>query len=358
MYKQLIRPVLFLLDPEYVHNLTFKLLKFARQIPGMKYILRSFFCIKSKELQREVFGITFKNPVGIAAGLDKNGEYYNDLANFGFSFVEIGSITPKPQLGNPRKRIFRLPADNAIINRMGINNKGTKFVINQLRNNPNIIPVGASLSKNTLTPNEKASDDYEKSLTMLYDYVDFFVLNVSCPNVKDLTELQDISILSEIIDRVMAIRRFNESQKPVLLKVSPDIPISQLDEILELALVSGIEGIVATNTTRNHNGLITPKEKVDAIGDGGLSGAPLFPKSLAFVRHIYKKTNGIIPIIAAGGIMTPEQAKEMLDAGASLIEVYTGFIYNGPFFARKIIKYLKKCSKSQQLPSVPSETKS
>ena len=341
MYKHLIRPLLFLFSPEVAHNLTMNLLKFSCKVPGVKFILRSMFSVPSPELEKEVFGIKFKNTVGIAGGLDKNGDYYNELSTLGFSFIEIGSLTPQPQDGNPKPRCFRLQKDQAIINRMGINNKGVMHALNQLKSKPRDLVVAASLSKNAKTPNETAYKDYERSFSLLYDFVDFFVLNVSCPNVKDVTELQDIALLSEIIDRLNAIRRYNDEERPILIKVSPDIPIEQLDEIVELALVSGIEGIVATNTTRSRANLTTSKEELDEIGNGGLSGAPLFERSKAFVKRIHEKCDGLLPIIDVGGISTPEQAKEMLNAGASLIEVYSGFIYNGPGFAKKIIRHLK-----------------
>lgn len=342
MYKTIIRPLLFSFSVENAHMLTFRLLRMLRYIPGAQSIVRAMFRVKTPDLEREIFGITFKNPVGIAGGLDKNGEYYNDLANFGVSFVEIGSLTPKSQSGNPKPRCFRLVEDEAIINRFGINNNGVKYAVNQLKNNPprNVVVVG-NLSKNTLTPNDMAAKDYEKSFSIMYDFVDMFVLNVSCPNVKDLTELQDITLLSDIIDRLITIRRFNDEHRPILLKVSPDIPMHQLDEIIELVLVSGIDGIVATNTTRSRAGLKTDSQTVETIGNGGLSGAPLFEKSLSFVKYIHDKTDGLLPIIGVGGIMTPKQAQQMLDAGASLIEVYSGFIYNGPAFIKQILKYLR-----------------
>lgn len=342
MYR-LIRPILFLFQPEKIHRFTMNLLKFCRYIPLCRTVIRWLYCPRTKDLERELFGITFKNPVGLAAGLDKNGDMYNDLANFGFSFIEIGSLTPKPQDGNPQPRCFRLPKDKAIINRMGINNKGARYAANSLiAERPTRCKVAASITKNAATPNESAYKDYEKSLAILYDFVDFFVLNVSCPNVKDLTELQDIPALAELFEHVNTVRRYNDDHKPVLLKVSPDIPLEQLDEIIDLALLSGIEGIVATNTTRSRATLVTSPKVVESIGNGGLSGAPLYERSLAFVKHIHEKTAGIIPIIACGGIMTPKQALEMLDAGASLIEIYTGFVYNGPGYVKRINKYLSK----------------
>lgn len=346
MYK-ILRPFLFLFSPETAHNLIFYMFKVLRYIPFANYLLRSIYCLKDSKgiFKRELFGLTFKNPIGIAAGLDKNGEFYNDLANYGFSFVEIGSLTPEPQPGNPKPRCFRLVEDKAIINRMGINNKGVKYTVKQLqKRNPNII-IGGNLSKNSTTANEDAYKDLGTSFSLLYDYVDYFTLNVSCPNVKDLTKLQDISVLSKIIDHLLELRRYYEEYRPILLKISPDISREHLDEIIDLALISGLDGVIATNTTNSREGLKSPVEKVQSIGNGGMSGAPLFEKSIETVRYIHKKTNGILPIIGVGGIMTPEQAKEMLDAGASLIQIYSGFIYNGPGFVTKILKYLKANTK-------------
>ena len=343
MYR-LIRPILFSFSPETAHNLTFRMLKVMRNIPFLGSITRACYNVKdtSGKLHREVFGLSFKNPVGIAAGLDKNGECYNELGNFGFSFVEIGSLTPEPQPGNPKPRCFRLVEDKAIINRMGINNKGVKYAAQCLqKRSPNVI-VGGNLSKASSTPNEEAYKDYEKSFSLLYDFVDYFTINVSCPNVKDLTKLQDINHLSNIIDHLLTIRRYNDEYRPILLKISPDISKEHLDEVIDLASISGLDGIIATNTTNSREGLKASDEKLKSIGNGGLSGAPLHERSLEFIRYIHDKTNGLLPIVGVGGIMTPQQAKEMLDAGASLIQLYSGFIYNGPGFVRKILKYLNK----------------
>ncbi|MCF0177346.1 MAG: quinone-dependent dihydroorotate dehydrogenase [Bacteroidales bacterium] len=339
MYKKIIRPILFLFSAETAHKIVMKLLVISRWL-RLGPILRLIYSPKSKGLERELFGLKFKNPIGIAGGLDKNGDCYNELANFGFSFIEIGSLTPKPQAGNPKPRIFRVPENQAIINRMGINNQGVRHAIGNLSKRPRKVIVAGNITKGTDTPNELAYKDYERSFSMLYDFVDFFVLNVSCPNVKNLTELQDIAILGEILDHLITLRRFNDSYRPIFLKISPDIPIEQINEIIELALVSGIEGIVATNTTRSREGLSIDKEQIDKIGNGGMSGGPLFERSLHLVKHIHKKSHGLLTIIACGGIMNPLQAKLMLDAGASLIEVYSGFIYNGPGFVKDIIKYI------------------
>lgn len=348
MYKHIIRPILFSFTAETAHAITFIALKILRFIPGAQFIVKSLYSLDTPSLEQTIFGLKFKNPIGIAGGLDKNGEFYNDLANFGFSFVEIGSITPLEQPGNPKPRLFRLIEDEAIINRMGINNKGVRYVVNNLKDNPpkDVIVVG-NLSKNTTTPNELASKDFEKSFAILYDFVDMFVLNISCPNVKNLTGLQDISVLSEIIDKLITQRRYNDEHRPILLKLSPDLSREQLDQILDLALSSGLDGIVACNTTKSREGLIADEQTLKDIGEGGLSGAPLFQRSLDFVKYIHEKTNGIIPIIGVGGIMTPDQAVEMLNAGASLIEVYTGFIYNGPMFIKKTLKKLRNNAKLQ-----------
>ncbi len=355
MYKLLIRPLLFLLPAEKAHNITMGALKVLRYIPGARAFTRMCFCRRSKSLETELFGIKFPNPVGIAAGLDKNGEFYNDLANFGFGFIEIGALTPEPQPGNHSPRLFRLPKDQALINRMGINNKGAKSALKQLRSTPPRIIVAANISKNSTTPNDLSYKDYCRSLALMYDFVDFFVLNVSCPNVKDLQQLQGDHMLSQVIESVMEVRRYNETSRPILLKISPDLEHSQLDEIIHLCLINGIDGIVATNTTRSRDNLKSPVKTVDSIGEGGLSGAPLFEKALATVKYIREKSNGLLPVIASGGIMTPAQAGMMLDAGASLVEVYTGFIYNGPAFTRRIIRFLKK---RERLRRTPAEQKS
>jgi len=341
MYK-LIRPLLFSILPERAHIITVNLLVFLRNIPFSGVLLRLLYSYKNKKLEREVFGLRFPNPVGMAAGFDKNGDIYNELANFGFGFIEIGSLTPQEQIGNPRPRVFRVIEENAIINRMGINNRGIKHAVNYIKSNKPRIIIGGNISKSTSCSNDMAAKDYERSFTQLYDFVDYFVLNVSCPNVKGLVKLQDVNALSEIIDRLTAIRRFNDEYRPILLKVSPDLTFEQLDEIIELILVSGIDGIVATNTTSTRELLTSQGPAIDDIGDGGLSGGPLFKRSLEIVRYINKKSGGMLPIIGVGGITSPEKAKEMLDAGASLVQIYTGFIYNGPGFVKKILKYISK----------------
>lgn len=342
MYKRIIRPILFRFSPEFAHNLTLSSLKVAGKSRILRALIRLFFKRRTPELEKEVFGINFPNPIGLAGGMDKNAEVYNSLSDFGFGFVEVGSLTPEPQPGNPKPRLFRLPKDGAIINRMGINNKGVHAAINNLKKNRPDVIVVANIAKNSRSEGEQIAKDYNYAFSMLYDFVDMFVFNISCPNVEGLANLQDVSYLSEIMDVVLDRRVNMEIRKPVLLKVSPDLANVQLDEILEYAQRSGIDGIVAGNTSKQREGLSTPASKVASIGNGGLSGAPLFEKNLNLVKYIHEKTNGRLPIIGVGGINTPKRAAEMLEAGASLVEVYTGFIYEGPAFVRRILKYLKR----------------
>ena len=345
MYKHLLRPILFKFNPETAHNITFKALSILRHIPFAQSIVRAIYKKETPSLEREVFGIHFPNPVGLAGGLDKNGEYYNDMANFGFGFVEIGSLTPLPQDGNAKPRCFRVPGDKAIINRFGINNKGVKNAVEHLKKErPNVI-VAANISKNTTSINEDAAKDYEKGFGLLYDFVDMFVVNISCPNVVGLTALQDVTFLSEIVDKLLDLRMYFDNYRPILLKVSPDLSHQQLDDIIDYCLRSGIDGIVAGNTTRSREGLTISETKIDKIGNGGMSGAPVHKKNLELVRYIHTRTEGKLPIIGVGGIMSEQDAKAMIDAGASLVEIYSGFIYEGPALVKRIIKYLENNTK-------------
>ncbi|MBQ3249791.1 MAG: quinone-dependent dihydroorotate dehydrogenase [Bacteroidales bacterium] len=345
MYKHILKPILFQFNPETAHNLLFSLLTFLRHIPGARAIMRAIYKKDSPKLAREVFGLNFPNPVGLAGGLDKNGEFYNDMADYGFGFVEIGSLTPKPQDGNPKPRCFRVPQDKAIINRFGINNKGVKNAVEHLKKERPEVIVAANISKNTTSINEDAAKDYETSFALLYDFVDMFVVNVSCPNVVGLTALQDISFLSDIVDRLLDLRRYYDTYRPILLKVSPDLSREQMDDIIDYCLRSGIDGIVAGNTTRSRDGLTIPQSKIDEIGNGGMSGAPVHKKNLELVRYIHTKSQGRLPIIGVGGIMSGKDAQAMIEAGASLVEIYSGFIYEGPGLVKNIITHLENTVK-------------
>ncbi len=315
-------------------------------VPGLKKLTGVFFKVPSRSLERTVFGIKFSNPVGLAAGFDKNAEIYNDFASFGFSFIEIGTVTPVEQPGNPKPRSFRLPEDKALINRMGMNNKGVEKIVGNLRKNRPEVIIGGNIGKNTSTLNDNAIDDYKCCFEALYDVVDYFVVNVSCPNIGDIRKLQDADTLTGIIDSLKNISAKKAIQKPILFKISPDLNYTQLDELVDIALKTGISGFVATNTTIRRDNLVTEKEKVEEIGRGGLSGLPLKDRSTEIIRYLVNKSDGKIPVIGVGGIMSPEDAIEKLKAGASLIQIYTGFIYEGPAVVKKInralVNHLKK----------------
>ena len=341
MYKRVFRPLLFLFSPETIHHLIIFGLKVGRWVPGFTALMRGCFTLRHPSLQREVFGIKFANPVGLAAGFDKNAEVYNELSAFGFGFVEAGTVTPKAQPGNPRPRLFRLKKDGALINRMGFNNRGGEAMLKRLRRKKHRTVVGVNLGKNTDTPNAQAPADYLHSFRMLYDYGDYFVVNVSCPNVKNLCGLQNREELEKIIGGLTEFRRGQALYRPILLKISPDLDDTQIDDTIEVVRRTGIDGIVAVNTTTSRERLRTRKKTVKTLGNGGLSGAPLTGRAIEVVRYVRGKMGKDFPIIGVGGLMTVEEAAAMLDAGANLIQLYTGFIYNGPAFVRRICKQLK-----------------
>jgi len=302
------------------------------------------------KLERNLFGLSFPNPVGVAAGFDKEGLLYNGLACFGFSHVEVGTVTPKGQPGNPKPRLFRLPDDGGLINRMGFNNSGVEVLAGNLRRNKPKLIVGGNIGKNTLTPNHLAIEDYCHSFEALFGLVDYFVVNVSCPNIANLTKLQDKGELLALLRSIQQKNQAKSAPKPVLLKIAPDLNESQLDEIIEIVFETNLDGIIATNTTTTRNGLCTSVKKVENIGNGGLSGEPLRNRSTEIIRYLHTRSKGKIPIIGVGGIMKPEDALEKLKAGASLIQIYTGFVYYGPFIARGINKLLIKELDSHQVP--------
>jgi len=336
----LIRNLLFTLDPERAHHLSFFAIKLL-ELSGITRLIRVFFVPKGPELHRQVMGLRFESPIGLAAGFDKNAERYNAFADFGFGFVEVGTVTPKAQPGNPKKRLFRLTADRALINRMGFNNGGLIVMIEKLKARKTDLIIGGNIGKNKNTPNEKATEDYITCFKGLHDYVDYFVVNVSSPNTPNLRALQEKEPLTKLLTTLRTLNDTYFKPKPILLKIAPDLTDGQLDDIIEIVQNTGISGIVATNTTIERSNLKSSKEAIDAIGNGGLSGQPLKDRATAVIRYITQNTGGKIPIIAVGGIFTAQDAKEKLDAGAALVQVYTGFIYEGPKMAKNICSGLK-----------------
>ncbi len=342
MYK-LLRNILFLFPAEAVHHFSMKSLKFICKIGLLKKFISSQFTFQHSQFTKELFGLKFKNPIGLGAGFDKNALYLNELETLGFGFVEIGTVTPLPQAGNDKPRLFRLKKDKALINRMGFNNDGVKIIAERLQNrqrstaNRQLI-VGGNIGKNKITPNEDAWNDYEICFRELFDCVDYFVVNVSSPNTPGLRELQEKESLKKILSHLQTINRQQKKPKPLLLKIAPDLTLQQIDDVIDIALEIKLDGLVVTNTTISREHLITDQEKIKKIGDGGLSGLPLKKKSTEMVKYIHQKTKGQIPIIASGGIFTAVDAKEKIDAGASLLQVWTGFIYEGPAIVKNILK--------------------
>ncbi len=349
-YKPVIRRLLVRLQPERVHHLVATLLKAGFAMPVVPQLMRAMTSVRHPALRRKLFGLEFQNPVGIAAGFDKEARLFRELDILGFGFMEVGTITPKGQPGNPQPRLFRLPLDKGLINRMGFNNQGVEAAIKRLRRRKPGMIVGGNLGKNTLTPNETAVEDYVILFEKLFDHVDYFVINVSCPNISNLQELQDPEALLEIASRLQDLNHTKPRRKPILIKVSPDLNFGQLDDVIDIVLKTGIDGVIAVNTTITRKGLATPESTVKAIGRGGLSGKPIAERALEVVRYLKEKSNHAFPVIGVGGIFTPEDALKMLDAGADLIQVYTGFIYEGPFIAKRINKaILKKSSQGKSL---------
>jgi dihydroorotate dehydrogenase len=342
MYKLLVRPFLFLFDPEVIHHFVFRVLSLKGQIPGFKPLLRALFDFKNTKLERELFGLKFANPVGLAAGFDKDAKLIDELACFGFGFIEIGTLTPRPQHGNDKPRLFRLPKDQALINRMGFNNEGVEAAVKRLRKRSSKIIVGGNIGKNKVTPNDEAFSDYALCFDALHPHVDYFVVNVSSPNTPGLRELQDKEPLKRLMSHVKELSRSKEKVKPVLLKIAPDLTTSQLDDIVEILKETKTDGVIATNTTISRETLLTPSDKVSAIGAGGLSGKPLTSKSTEVISYLRDQLGPHYPIIGVGGIMSPQDALDKLNAGADLIQLYTGFIYEGPGVVRKMNKRIVK----------------
>ncbi len=334
MYKYIIKPLLFLFTPEFAHVLTIKSLSFILAIPGLKSIFKLLYSSNNKKLSVNLWGLEFPNPVGLAAGFDKDGKYFQEMAHLGFGFIEIGTVTPLPQTGNDKPRLFRLPNENAIINRMGFNNDGVEAMVKRLKSRKkSSLIIGGNIGKNKNTPNENATDDYLVCFNALYEYVDYFVVNVSSPNTPGLRELQEKEPLTQLLKSLMVANNSKPKAKPILLKIAPDLTNEQLDDIIDIVFSTKIQGIIATNTTIDRSNLTVDTSK---IGNGGLSGRPLRQRSTEVIKYLFIKSEGKITIVGVGGIETPLDAIEKLEAGASLVQVYSGLIYGGPGMVKKI----------------------
>ncbi len=339
MYKTLLKPLLFSLSPEKAHHFTVKLLSITTKIPGLSNIFKGIYAQKGEHLKRELFGLSFKNSVGLAAGFDKDGKYFKQMENIGFGFIEIGTVTPKPQVGNPQPRLFRLPKDEALINRMGFNNEGVDALVERLKKYKKTdLIIGGNIGKNKTTPNEKAIDDYDICFKKLFPYVDYFVINVSSPNTPNLRALQDKDPLTKLLSHVQNLNLGHQNPKPIFLKIAPDLSNGQLDDIISIVREVGITGIIATNTTIERSNLQTNQKQIESIGNGGLSGKPIGKRSTDVIAYLYKNSRGQIPIIGVGGIRCAQDAQDKINAGACLVQVYSGLVYEGPSLVKRILK--------------------
>jgi dihydroorotate dehydrogenase len=340
MYASLIRPLLFRMDAEKAHHFATSVLKQTMQWSLSQAIAQKLFANSNPNLRRNVFGLDFPNPIGLAAGFDKNAEWIDELAAFGFGFIEIGTVTPMPQMGNPLPRLFRLPPDRGLINRMGFNNEGLDYVVSNLQKRKNKILIGGNIGKNKVTPNETAWKDYEKAFEALFPLVDYFTVNISSPNTPNLRELQEKEPLRQLLGQLQEQNQKKNKPKPLLLKIAPDLTDSQLLDIVEIVKDSRFAGIIATNTTISRENLLTDKNRLEQIGNGGLSGLPLKNRSTEVIRFLKQHSEGKYQLIGVGGIFTAQDALEKLEAGADLLQIYTGFIYEGPSIVKKINRVL------------------
>lgn len=341
MYR-LFKPILFLFPPEAAHRITGMFLDWAVAIPLTRYLLRHWYCLKDNALEQNLLGLRFPNPVGLAAGFDKDGKHIEGMACLGFGFIEVGTVTPKPQEGNPRPRVFRLPADHALINRLGFNNAGLDALVSRLKKyrekgRPGGPLIGGNIGKNKTTPNEQAAADYLLCFDALFPYVDYFVVNVSSPNTPGLRELQEKEPLTRLLQALQEKNRAQDAPKPLLLKIAPDLSDSQLDDIATIVRDTGLSGVIATNTTIDRSGLRTPARQIEAIGAGGLSGVPVQAQATRVIRYLRQKLGPEPVIIGVGGVNSAAAAREKLDAGANLVQLYTGLVYEGPGVVRKIL---------------------
>lgn len=306
-------------------------------IPFLSHLFRSYYSVDDKRLERKVFGLTFKNPVGLAAGFDKDGQHYQAMAALGFGFIELGTVTPVGQIGNPQPRLFRLPSDEALINRMGFNNEGVEALVERLKEGqPHQLIIGGNIGKNKNTPNDQAHLDYEKCFLALFPYVDYFVVNVSSPNTPNLRALQEKEPLTRLLSLLQSINQKQATPKPILLKIAPDLTDGQLDDIIVIVQDTKIDGIIATNTTIDRTGLKTPDDRITDIGMGGLSGQPVKNRATDVIRYLHQKSNGQLTIIGVGGIGSATDAIEKIEAGATLVQVYSGLVYEGPGLVKRI----------------------
>lgn len=337
------KPLLFALSPETAHRITFQLLDFVTPFSPARWFMRTMFCLPDKRLEKAVLGLVFPNPVGLAAGFDKNGTHISGMGCLGFGFIEVGTVTPLAQEGNPKPRLFRLPKDQALINRMGFNNAGIDALVKSLQkfrqNNPgNTLIIGGNIGKNKLTPNEAAAQDYLICFEKLFPWVDYFVVNVSSPNTPGLRELQEKEPLTRLLNELQVQNRLKAISKPILLKIAPDLTNSQLDDIAEIVQHTALAGVIATNTTVSRSGLKTSDTQIEAMGMGGLSGTPVCERATEVIRYLRKKLDKNVVIIGVGGIDSASSAQEKLDAGADLVQLYTGLIYKGPGLVKQILK--------------------
>jgi dihydroorotate dehydrogenase len=336
VYKKFIKPILFRKDPEEAHYFTFSLIKKTFNLPIIKSLVKNKFNLEDVSLEKNLWGLTFKNPVGLAAGFDKDAKLIDEMSLLGFGFIEIGTLTPQPQEGNPKPRLFRLPQDEALINRMGFNNGGVLEAVERLKNRKSSVIIGGNIGKNKWTPNEEAVNDYLYCFEALYPYVDYFVVNVSSPNTPNLRDLQEKEPLKKLLSAIKEANAKKPKQKPILLKIAPDLTNGQLDDVIEIIQETQIEGVIATNTTIDRSILKTSSSEIEAIGAGGLSGKVLAQRSTEVIRYLATKSNHAFPIIGVGGITSAKDAIEKLEAGAALIQVYSGMIYEGPRLIKKI----------------------
>ncbi|MCZ6521369.1 MAG: quinone-dependent dihydroorotate dehydrogenase [Bacteroidetes bacterium] len=340
MYKSVIRPILFLFDPESIHYFIMNLFNWLVRIPGIKFLLNRSFQLQHPKLEKMIWGLNFSNPVGLAAGFDKDGRWIEVLSHMGFGFIEIGTLTPKPQQGNPKPRIFRLPKDHSMVNRLGFNNQGVQSAVQRIRSSRSSIIIGGNIGKNKSTPNQDALNDYKICFEELYPWVDYFVVNVSSPNTPNLRQLQEKEPLKALLAGLQQLNHSKDSPKPLLLKIAPDLNLQQLNDVIEIVKETNIDGVIATNTTIARENLSTDSDDLEKIGQGGLSGQALKERSTQVIRTLRQGLGESVPIIGVGGISSAQDAMEKMDAGATLVQIYTGFIYQGPSLIRNINKAL------------------